>query len=61
MQDLILYIVLILLCVVVYLLLDQKKNKDEGKNNEELERLKDPEQVEKVIKEDIDKIKILNK
>ena len=41
MQDSILYIVLILLCVVVYLLLNQKKNKDEGKNNEELERLKE--------------------
>jgi DNA recombination protein RmuC len=27
--------------VVVYLLLNQKKNKDEGKNNEELERLKE--------------------
>ena len=41
MQDSILYIVLILLCVVVYLLLSQNKNKDEGKNNEELARLKE--------------------
>ena len=41
MQDPILYIVLILLCVIVYLLLSQNKNKDEGKNNEELARLKE--------------------
>ena len=41
MQDSILYIVLILLCVIVYLLLSQNKNKDEGKNNEELARLKE--------------------
>ena len=41
MQDLILFIVLILLCVIVYLLLSQNKNKDEGKNNEELARLKE--------------------
>ena len=31
MQESVLYIVLILLCVVIYLLLNQKKNKDEGK------------------------------
>ena len=41
MQDSILYIVLILLCVIVYLLLSRNKNKDEGKNNEELARLKE--------------------
>ena len=41
MQDSILYIVLILLCVIVYLLFSQNKNKDEGKNNEELARLKE--------------------
>ena len=41
MQDSILYIVFILLCVIVYLLLSQNKNKDEGKNNEELARLKE--------------------
>jgi DNA recombination protein RmuC len=41
MQDSSLYIVLILLCVIVYLLLSQNKNKDEGKNNEELARLKE--------------------
>jgi len=52
MQEPVLYIVLVLLCVVIYLLLNQKKN---------LENIKDPEQVEKAIKEDVDKIKILNK
>ena len=41
MQESILYIVLALLCVVIYLLINQKKNKDDGKNNEELDRLKD--------------------
>ena len=41
MQDSILYIVLILLCVIVYLLLSQNKNKEEGKNNDELARLKE--------------------
>ena len=41
MQDSILYIVLILLCVVVYLLLNQKKNENEDKNKEELARLKE--------------------
>ena len=41
MQELVLYIVLVLLCVVVYLLLNQKKNKDEDKSNEELGRLKE--------------------
>ena len=40
MQDLILYIVLILLILVIYLLLSQTKNRDEKKNNEELDRLK---------------------
>jgi len=41
MQESVLYIVLALLCVVIYLLISQRKNKDEGKNNEELSRLKD--------------------
>ena len=41
MQESILYIVLVLLCVVVYLLLNQRKNKDEDKNKEELTRLKE--------------------
>jgi len=41
MQESVLYIVLILLCVVIYLLLNQKKNKGEEKNNEELTRLKE--------------------
>ena len=41
MQESVLYIVLALLCVVIYLLLNQKKNKDEDKSNEELGRLKD--------------------
>ena len=41
MQDSILYIVLILLCVIVYLFFSKNKNKDDGKNNEELARLKE--------------------
>ena len=41
MQDVILYIVLGLLCVVVYLLLKQKNNKEEIKNTEEINKLKD--------------------
>ena len=41
MQESVLYIVLALLCVVIYLLISQRKNKDDGKNNEELGRLKD--------------------
>ena len=41
MQESVLYIVLVLLCVVIYLLISQRKNKDDGKNNEELGRLKD--------------------
>ena len=40
MQDSILYIVLTLLCIVIYLLLSQKKNKSEESNNEEIDRLK---------------------
>ena len=40
MKDSILYIVLVLLCVVIYLLLTQKKQKDNSKNNEELDKLK---------------------
>ena len=41
MQESVLYIVLILLCVVIYLLIFQRKNKFESKNNEELNQLKD--------------------
>ena len=41
MQESVLYIVLVLLCVVIYLLLNQKKSKEDNKSNEELERLKD--------------------
>jgi len=41
MQESVLYIVLALLCVVIYLLLKQKINKDEDKSNEELGRLKE--------------------
>ena len=41
MQESVLYIVLFLLCVVIYLLLNQKKIKDEDKNKEELVRLKE--------------------
>jgi len=41
MQESILYIVLVLLCIVVYLLISQRKNKDEDKNNQELDKLKD--------------------
>ena len=41
MQDSILYIVLVLLCVVIYLLLNQRKHKEDSKNNEEIDRLKD--------------------
>ena len=41
MQESVLYLLLVLLCVVIYLLLDQKKNKNEDKSHEELGRLKD--------------------
>ena len=41
MQESVLYIVLALLCVVIYLLISQRKNKAEEKNSEELDRLKD--------------------
>tara|TARA_B100000029_G_scaffold396473_1_gene394533 strand:+ start:1306 stop:2346 length:1041 start_codon:yes stop_codon:yes gene_type:complete len=41
MQDSILYAVLILLCIVVYLLLNQRKNKDDNRNSEEINKLKD--------------------
>ena len=41
MQESVLYIVLALLCVVIYLLISQRKHKDDGKNNEELGRLKE--------------------
>ena len=41
MQESVLYIVLALLCVVIYLLITQRKNKEEVKNSEEFVRLKD--------------------
>ena len=41
MEESILYIVLALLCVVIYLLIAQRKNKEEVKNSEEFVRLKD--------------------
>jgi DNA recombination protein RmuC len=41
MENLILYIVLALLCFVIYILISQKKNLNETKNNEELGRLKE--------------------
>ena len=41
MQESVLYIILILLCVVIYILVIQRKNKLEGKNNQELNQLKD--------------------
>ena len=41
MKDSILYIVLFLLCIVVYLLLAQRKNKDDVKNNSEIDSLKE--------------------
>ena len=41
MQDSILYIVLILLCIVIYLLIIQKKNKIDENDREEINRLKE--------------------
>jgi len=41
MQESVIYIVLVLLCVVIYLLLNQKKNKSDDKSNEELGILKE--------------------
>ena len=41
MQDSILYIVLVLLCIVIYLLLNQRKHKDSNEKNEELIKLKE--------------------
>jgi len=41
MQDSILYVVLVLLCIVVYLLLNQRKNKDDNRSSEEINKLKD--------------------
>ena len=41
MQELILYIVLGLLCLVVYLLLNNKRNNNTEKNKEEIDRLKE--------------------
>ena len=40
MQDSILYIVLALLCVVIYLLISRKNGKSETNNNEEIDKLK---------------------
>ena len=40
MQESVLYIVLALLCVVIYLLIIQRKNKEEVKNTEEFDKLK---------------------
>ena len=40
MQESVLYIVLALLCVVIYLLIIQKKNKEEIKSTEEFDKLK---------------------
>jgi DNA recombination protein RmuC len=41
MEDLIIYIVVALLCFVIYLLINQKKYQDDEKNNLELVRLKE--------------------
>jgi len=41
MQDLILYIIFILLCLIIYILISQKKNQDNDKNEVELNKLKD--------------------
>tara|TARA_B100001123_G_scaffold307900_1_gene344041 strand:- start:2215 stop:3255 length:1041 start_codon:yes stop_codon:yes gene_type:complete len=41
MQDSILYIVLALLCAIIFVLINQKKNKHEDKNIEEIDKLKD--------------------
>ena len=41
MQESVLYIVLALLGVVIYLLLSQRKHRDDGKNKEEIDRLKE--------------------
>ena len=40
MQESVLYLVLVLLCVVIYLLIIQKKNREEVKNSEEFDKLK---------------------
>ena len=41
MQDSILYILLGLLCVIIYLLLKQGKYKQQDRNNEEIDKIKD--------------------
>ena len=41
MQDSLLYISIVLLCVVIYLLLNQKKITENNKNKEEIDRLKE--------------------
>jgi Uncharacterized protein conserved in bacteria len=41
MQDSILYIVLLLLCVVIYLLLKRSNQETDGKKSEEIDKLKD--------------------
>ena len=41
MTDSILYVVLALICVVIYLLINQRKNKNEIKDKEEIDKIKD--------------------
>jgi len=41
MQESVLYLVLVLLCVAIYLLINLRKPKEDAKNNEELNKLKD--------------------
>ncbi len=41
MQDSVLYIVLVLLCVVIFLLISQKRDKNGNKNKEDIDKLKD--------------------
>ena len=41
MKDSILYIILVLICIVIYLLFNQRKNKYNDKNREEINSLKD--------------------
>ena len=47
MQDLILYIVLVLLCLVIYLLFNQRKHKNEAKDDYELIKLKEFDMMKK--------------
>jgi len=41
MQDSVLYIVLALLCVIIFLLINQKRDKNGNKNKEDIDKLKD--------------------